>query len=89
MVWLPIDLKFPLADYERIVAAPDAAAEKKAIQALTQVVRSEAKKIQKKYIAPPKTTDFAIMSLPTEGFYAEVLRVPGILRNFCKVPELS
>ena len=81
-VWLPIDSKFPLVDYERIVAAPDAASEKKAIQALTQVVRGEAKKIQEKYIAPPKTTDFAIMFLPTEGLYAEVLRVPGILTEF-------
>ena len=78
-VWLPIDSKLPLADYERLVAATDAAAEKKAVQALTRVVRAEAKKIQEKYIAPPKTTDFAIMFLPTEGLYAEVLRVPGLI----------
>ena len=78
-VWLPIDSKLPLADYERVVAATDAAAEKKAIQALTRVVRAEAKKIQEKYIAPPKTTGFAIMFLPTEGLYAEVLRVPGLI----------
>jgi len=78
-VWLPIDSKLPLADYERVVAATDAITEDKAIQALTRVVRLEAKKIQEKYIAPPKTTDFAIMFLPTEGLYAEVLRVPGLI----------
>ena len=81
-VWLPIDSKLPLADYERVVTATDAAAEKKAIQALTRVVRAEAKKIQEKYIAPPKTTGFAIMFLPTEGLYAEVLRVPGLITEF-------
>ena len=78
-VWLPIDSKLPLADYERLVNATDAAAENSAAQALTRVVRAEAKKIQEKYIAPPKTTDFAIMFLPTEGLYAEVLRVPGLI----------
>ena len=81
-VWLPIDSKLPLADYERVVAATDTAAEKKAVQALTRVVRAEAKKIQEKYIAPPKTTGFAIMFLPTEGLYAEVLRVPGLITEF-------
>ena len=81
-VWLPIDSKLPLADYERLVDATDAAAEHKATQALTQVVKAEAKKIQEKYIAPPRTTDFAIMFLPTEGLYAEVLRVPGLITEF-------
>ena len=81
-VWLPIDSKLPLADYERLVDATDAAAENKAAQALTRVVRAEAKKIQDKYIAPPRTTDFAIMFLPTEGLYAEVLRVPGLITEF-------
>ena len=81
-VWLPIDSKLPLADYERLVNATDAAAENSAVQALTRVVRAEAKKIQEKYIAPPKTTDFAIMFLPTEGLYAEVLRVPGLIPEF-------
>ena len=81
-VWLPIDSKLPLADYERLVAATDATAENKAVQALTRVVRAEAKKIQEKYIVPPKTTNFAIMFLPTEGLYAEVLRVPGFITEF-------
>ena len=66
-VWLPIDSKLPLADYERLVDAKDAEAEQEASQALKRVVRSEAKKIQEKYISPPKTTNFAIMFLPTEG----------------------
>ena len=79
-VWLPIDSKFPLADYERLVDAADTSdvgAVEEAAQALVRSVQSEAKKIREKYIAPPKTTDFAIMFLPTEGLYAEVLRAPG------------
>ena len=79
-VWLPIDSKFPLADYERLVDAADvsdASAVQEATQAFIRAVQAEAKKIRDKYIAPPKTTDFAIMFLPTEGLYAEVLRSPG------------
>ena len=79
-VWLPIDSKFPLADYERLVDAADTSdvdAVQEAAQALVRSVQAEAKKIRDKYIAPPKTTDFAIMFLPTEGLYAEVLRAPG------------
>ena len=79
-VWLPIDSKFPLADYERLVEAAnvsDEAAVNEATQALIRVVQTEAHKIQDRYISPPATTDFAIMFLPTEGLYAEVLRVPG------------
>lgn len=78
-VWLPIDSKFPMADYERLVDASDADAEQRAVQALIRVVRTEAGKIQEKYVVPPNTTDFAIMFLPTEGLYAEVLRVPGLV----------
>ena len=79
-VWLPIDSKFPLADYERLVDAADTSdvgAVQTATQAFIKSVQNEAKKIRDKYIAPPKTTDFAIMFLPTEGLYAEVLRAPG------------
>ena len=79
-VWLPIDAKFPLADYDRLVDAADAsdaAAVQEATQTFIRAVQTEAKKIQDKYISPPKTTDFAIMFLPTEGLYAEVLRAPG------------
>ena len=81
-VWLPIDSKFPLADYERLVDAADTS-DVDAVQAATQAfirsVQTEAKKIRDKYIVPPKTTDFAIMFLPTEGLYAEVLRAPGLV----------
>ncbi len=79
-VWLPIDSKFPMADYERLVDAAtkaDKKGEQAAIKALTRTVRTEAKDISEKYISPPDTTEFAIMFLPTEGLYAEVLRQPG------------
>ena len=79
-VWLPIDSKFPLADYERLVQASEAADKdeiEKATGTFLATVHNEAKTIREKYIAPPKTTDFAVMFLPTEGLYAEVLRSPG------------
>ena len=79
-VWLPIDSKFPLADYERLVQASEAADKdeiEKATGTFLATVHNEAKTISEKYIAPPKTTDFAVMFLPTEGLYAEVLRSPG------------
>ena len=73
-VWLPIDSKFTVASYERLVKAADPETKEKATKAFLRTVASNAKKIRDKYIAPPKTTDFAIMFLPTEGLYAEVLR---------------
>lgn len=79
-VWLPIDSKFPLADYDKLVDAADAsdaAAVQDATRAFMRRVQDEAKNIRDKYISIPKTTDFAIMFLPTEGLYAEVLRAPG------------
>lgn len=79
-VWLPIDSKFPIADYERLVDAAEKAdkeGEQTAIKELIRTVEREAKSISEKYISPPDTTDFAIMFLPTEGLYAEVLRQPG------------
>ena len=79
-VWLPIDSKFPLADYERLVQTSEAADKdeiEKATGTFLATVRNEAKTISEKYISPPKTTDFAVMFLPTEGLYAEVLRSPG------------
>jgi DNA recombination protein RmuC len=81
-VWLPIDSKFPLADYERLVDASDEGTLQEATQALIRVVQTEAKKIQDKYISPPKTTDFAIMFLPTEGLYTEVLRASDQVTEF-------
>ncbi|MBC8420900.1 MAG: DNA recombination protein RmuC [Desulfobacterales bacterium] len=83
-VWLPIDSKFPQEDYLRLVSAADAAdvdAVEKATAALTRAVQSSAKEIADKYLDPPRTTDFAIMFLPTEGLYAEVLRQPGLMEK--------
>jgi len=80
-VWLPIDAKFPKEDYERLVEAAsqaDADQVKAAGKALAAAIQKSAKDIHDKYIAPPATTDFAIMFLPTEGLYAEVLRQPGL-----------
>ncbi len=90
-VWLPIDSKFPIEDYERIVAAQDladAAAMEEASKALEARIKLEAKSIRDKYIEPPHTTDFGILFLPTEGLYAEVLRRPGLsdwLQRECRV----
>ena len=80
-VWLPIDAKFPLEDYQRLVDAQersDPAALELAMRALEGRLRDEARKIRDKYVEPPYTTDFAILYLPTEGLYAEVLRRPGL-----------
>lgn len=80
-VWLPIDSKFPLDDYHRLIEAQEAGdiqAVHEAARLLEARVRNEAKAIQAKYIHPPETTDFAILFLPTEGLFAEVLRRPGL-----------
>ena len=80
-VWLPIDAKFPQEEYQRLVDAEergDAEAAALASQALENGVKNEAKKISTKYLNPPHTTDFAILFLPTEGLFAEVLRRPGL-----------
>ena len=81
-LWLPIDAKFPNEDYERLLDAQgraDAAAAEAAGKALEMRIRLEAKSISEKYVEPPYTTDFAILFLPTEGLYAEVLRRPGLM----------
>ena len=80
-VYLPIDAKFPVEDYQRLLDAqenadPDAAS--RAGSALEARVREEARRIKAKYVAPPHTTDFAVLFLPTEGLYAEVIRRPGL-----------
>jgi DNA recombination protein RmuC len=80
-VRLPIDAKFPREDYERLMDAQervDVEAVATSSAALERQVRVEAKRIRDKYIAPPHTTDFALLFLPTEGLYAEVLRRPGL-----------
>jgi DNA recombination protein RmuC len=76
-VWLPIDAKFPKEDYERLVAALEAGEKEQAENAAKQLevrIKGNAREIREKYLNPPATTDFAIMFLPTEGLYAEVLR---------------
>lgn len=81
-VWLPIDAKFPKESYERLTEAAEAA-DAKAIESaakeLETQIRSSAKDISGKYLSPPATTDFAIMYLPTEGLFAEVVRRPGLV----------
>ena len=80
-VWLPVDAKFPSEDYERILAAQESAdreAFDAAARALESRIRLEAKTLREKYVEPPHTTDFAILFLPTEGLFAEVLRRPGL-----------
>ena len=81
-LWLPIDAKFPNEDYERLLDAQgraDVAGAEAAGRALEQRIRLEAKSMVEKYVEPPYTTDFAILFLPTEGLYAEVLRRPGLM----------
>lgn len=83
-VLLPIDAKFPVEDYARLVEASergDADGVESASKALAQRVKTEAMSIRDKYVTPPKTTDFAIMYLPTEGLYAEVLRREGLVEE--------
>jgi DNA recombination protein RmuC len=81
-VWLPIDAKFPREDYERLLDAQDRAdvvGAEAAAKAMEVRIRQEAKSIAESYLAPPHTTDFAILFLPVEGLYAEVLRRPGLM----------
>jgi DNA recombination protein RmuC len=80
-VWLPIDAKFPREDYERLLDAHDRADQvsvESAGRALEVRIREEAKSICENYLCPPYTTDFAILFLPIESLYAEVLRRPGL-----------
>lgn len=83
-IWLPIDSKFPQDDYIRLQEASESGHDedtKKAIEALIRSIKNSAKDISEKYIFPPHTTDFAILFLPTEGLYAEVLRQPGLMEQ--------
>jgi DNA recombination protein RmuC len=83
-VYLPIDAKFPVEDYQRLLDAQEASdvdAAQAAGRALETRVREEAKRIHTKYVAPPHTTDFAVLYLPTEGLYAEVIRRPGLFEQ--------
>ncbi|MEN9367496.1 MAG: DNA recombination protein RmuC [Sphaerotilus natans] len=83
-VWLPIDAKFPREDFERLLDAQDRAdrdAAESAARALEARIRDEARTIAAKYLAPPHTTDFAVLFVPTEGLYAELLRRPGLFER--------
>jgi DNA recombination protein RmuC len=90
-LWLPIDAKFPTEDYERLVDAAeraDSAAAETAAKAVEARVRQAARDIHSKYVAPPYSTDFALMFLPTEGLYAETVRRAGLvdaLQRDCRV----
>lgn len=80
-VWLPIDAKFPLEDYQRLVEAReqgDKDGETLALKQLETRLKSEAKDIRDKYIAPPYSTDFALLYLPLEGLFAEAVSLPGL-----------
>lgn len=83
-VWLPIDAKFPLDAYARLVEAQDRGtpeAAEAASKQLEQAVRASAKMIRDKYVEPPFTTDFALLFLPVESLYAEILRRPGLVES--------
>ncbi len=83
-VWLPIDAKFPMEHYERLAAAQengDTAAVEAAMKTLETQLKRCAKDICEKYINPPKTTDFALLFLPSEGLYAEAIRRIGLVQN--------
>jgi DNA recombination protein RmuC len=90
-VWMPIDAKFPKEQYERLAEAAeqaDAEGVAAAGKDLERAIRLEAKTIAEKYLSPPHTTDFAILFLPTEGLYAEIMRRPGLsdeLQRNCRV----
>lgn len=83
-VWLPIDAKFPIEDYQRLLDAQELAdgeTANAAGAALQRRVEAEAKTIHEKYVSSPHTTDFALLFLPTEGLYAEVIRRPGLFEK--------
>ncbi len=91
-VWLPIDAKFPLEDYERLQQAQEAADKAltdEAMNALAQAITREGLRIASKYIQPPYTTDFAILYLPVEGLYAEALRMPGLVEKLQRLSRVA
>ncbi len=91
-VWMPIDAKFPKEQYERLLDSAERADAEGVAQAgkeLERAIRSEAKTIAEKYLSPPLTTDFAILFLPTEGLYAEVMRRPGLADELQRTHRIS
>ena len=86
-VWLPVDAKFPVEDYERLVAAAevgDAEGERAARRGLERRLRDECRKIHDKYINPPVTVEFGVLYLATDGLYAEAARIPGLLEEMSR-----
>lgn len=82
VIWLPIDAKFPLEDYERLLKAREAGSKDGELAALKQLetrLKNEAKDIRDKYIAPPYSTDFGVLYLPLEGLFAEAADLPGLM----------
>ncbi len=91
-IWLPIDAKFPKEQYERLSEAAERADADGVLTAgrdLERTIRLEAKTIAEKYLSPPLTTDFAILFLPTEGLYAEVMRRPGLADDLQRTYRVS
>ncbi|MDX2063419.1 MAG: DNA recombination protein RmuC [Bacteroidia bacterium] len=90
-LWLPVDAKFPLVEYEALVnalAAGDVALADYHRAQLLKAIRTQAKDIQRKYVQPPHTTDFALLFLPIEGLFAEVLREPGLFQELQAVHKV-
>ena len=89
-MWLPIDCKFPREDYERLLEAQEradaAGVESGGAGRSRRACALEARTIREKYVAPPHTTDFAILFVPTEGLYAEALRRPGLVESAAARP---
>jgi DNA recombination protein RmuC len=86
--YLAVDAKFPVEDYERLLAASDAGdaeAERAARTGLERRIRAEAAKIQQKYICPPATVDFAVLYVPTDALYAEIARLPGVIDELGRI----
>ncbi|MBR2830992.1 DNA recombination protein RmuC [Candidatus Saccharibacteria bacterium] len=91
-VYLPIDSKFPVENYSRLIAAYDKGEKAEILtyqKALAKDAKEQAKKIAMKYIDPPKTTDFGMMFVPTESLYAEILRIPGLSDEIRKKYNIS
>lgn len=88
---LPVDAKFPLEDYERLlqaIEAGDVETERLARRGIERRVRDEARKIAEKYIRPPRTVEFAVLYLTTDGLYTEVARIPGLIEELGRVHKV-
>jgi DNA recombination protein RmuC len=89
--FLPVDAKFPLEDYERMLAAieaGDAEAERLARRGIERRMRDESRKIAEKYIHPPRTVEFAVLYLTTDGLYTEVARIPGLIEELGRIHKV-